>query len=181
MLTAKLKNGTLDCCIALAQDGMSTALVYSDPYYTDAVAIMVMSSSSYQSPSDLAGRTIGCVNRDGTNMRYAARNALNEFANAQGPKCTVVEYSSSSDMIADLAKGKLDGVCMEYSLLFSYYSADTHRILPQAIGTISYSIAFRPGSEYLVQIANDMIKEMRADGSLDALLAKWSLEDYSEK
>lgn len=180
-MSAKLRNAQLDACIALAQTGMSTALVYSEPYYTDAVAIMVLASSPYQSPEELAGRSIGCINRDGTNLRYSARNALNAFAEGQDPKCTVIEYSSSADMIADLANGKLSGVCMEYALLFSYFSADAHRILPQAIGTISYSIAFQPGSTALVEIANEMIRDMRADGSLGALLQKWSLEDYSEK
>ncbi len=152
-----------------------------EPYYTDAVAVMVLASSPYQAPEELAGRSIGCINRDGTNMRYSARNALNAFAEGQNPKCTVIEYSSSADMIADLANGKLSGVCMEYALLFSYFSADAHRILPQAIGTISYSLAFQPGSTALVEIANEMIREMRADGSLGALLQKWSLEDYSQK
>lgn len=180
-MPARLRRAQLDSCLALAQTGMSTSLVYSHPYYTDAVAIMVRADSPYQMPEDLDGRTIGCINRDGSNMRYAARNALNAFASEQDPKCTVVEYASSADMMADLASGELDGVCMEYALLFSYFSGEAHRILPQAIGTISYSIAFQPGSEALVEIANDLIDQMRADGSLDALLAKWSLEDYSKK
>ncbi len=180
-MPAKLRKAQLDCCAALAQTGMSTSLAYSEPYYTDAVAVMVLASSPYQAPEELAGRSIGCINRDGTNMRYSARNALNAFAEGQNPKCTVIEYSSSADMIADLANGKLSGVCMEYALLFSYFSADAHRILPQAIGTISYSLAFQPGSTALVEIANEMIREMRADGSLGALLQKWSLEDYSQK
>lgn|GEM_PF-1662516 len=180
-MPAKLRRAQLDCCVALAQTGMSTSLVYSEPYYTDAVAIMVRLDSPYEQPADLAGRTIGCINRDGSNMRYAARNALYAFAEQQSPKCTVVEYASSADMMADLASGELDGVCMEYALLFSFFSAEAHRILPQAIGTISYSIAFQPGSEALVRVANDMIANMRADGSLDALLAKWSLEDYAKK
>ncbi len=180
-MPAKLRTSQLDGCIALAQTGMSTSLLYSDPYYTDAVAIMVLSSSSYSSPSDIAGLTIGCINRDGTNMRYSARNALQSFANEQNPKCTIVEYSSSSDMISDLTNGKLSGVCMEYSLLYSYYSANTHRILPQAIGTISYSIALPPSSDALLEIANEMIRDIRADGTLSSLLEKWSLEDFSSK
>lgn len=180
-MPAMLRKARLDCCVALAQTGMSTSLVYSEPYYTDAVAIMVLAASPYQAPEDLAGLSIGCINRDGSNMRYAARNALNAFSAGLDPKCTVVEYSSSADMMADLINGRLSGVCMEYALLFSYFSADTHRILPQAIGTISYSIAFQPGSQALVEIANDMIRTMRADGSLDALLQKWSLEDYAKK
>ncbi|MGI6150380.1 MAG: substrate-binding periplasmic protein [Christensenellales bacterium] len=180
-MPAKLRRAQIDCCVALAQTGMSTSLVYSEPYYTDAVAIMVLDSSPYQSPEDLAGRTIGCINRDGSNMRYVARNALYAFAAMQSPKCTVVEYASSADMIADLASGKLSGVCMEYALLFSYFSADTHRILPQAIGTISYSFAFQPESKALVEIANEMLRKIRADGTLDALLQQWNLEDYSKK
>ena len=42
-LTAMLRRGELDCAIALAQKDMSASLSYSESYYEDAAALMVLS------------------------------------------------------------------------------------------------------------------------------------------
>lgn len=175
-LSALLRTDRLDVCAAIYQRGMSTSLVYSDPYYTDAVALMVLKSSGYTSTEQLKTATIGVINRDGSNMRYIPRNAAYTFVGDTG---TVVEYSGVPDMLDDLADGTIDAVCMEYALLYSYYSENLHHILPEAIDTVSYAFAFPPGSSELAKIANAMLSRMREDGSLDALIAQWNLTDYS--
>jgi len=175
-LSALLRTRELDVCAAIYQKGMSTSLVYSEPYYTDAVALMVRRDSEYTTADQLKAATIGVINRDGSNMRYIPRNAAYEFTGDTG---TVREYSGIPDMMEDLADGTIDAVCMEYALLYSYYSESLHRILPEAIDTISYSFVFQPGSTELAKIADRMLARMREDGSLDALIAKWNLTDYS--
>ena len=178
-LSAMLRRGELDCAIALAQKDLSTALSYSESYFEDAAAVMVKAESDITVPSQLAGKVIGCINRDGSNNRYAVRNAIKSYAASLEPAATVKEYASSADLFYDLAQGRIDAACMEYALLISYYSEAGHRILPQAIGTISYAIALPKGSEALKEIADGMISDMRKDGSLAALIEKWNLADYS--
>ena len=175
-LSSSLRTGSLDVAAALYQQGLSTSLVYSEPYYTDAIALMVLRDSPYTATEQLKEATIGCINRDGTNMRYIARNAAYELVGSTG---SVVEYSGVPDMLEDLSAGRIDAVCMEYALLYSYYSENTHRILPEAIDTVSYSFVFSPGSSQLAKVANAMLERMKNDGSLDALIAKWNLSDYS--
>lgn len=178
-MPAKLRSSLLDCAIAIAQKDMSPSLSYSNAYYDDAVAIMVRADSAVTEPHQLAGLTVGCINRDGTNQRYTCRNVLNSFASGLSPAAKVVEYSAIPDMIADLADGTIDAVCLEYALLYSYYSPEGHRILSEAIGTISYAVALPSGSSALAEIANELIAELRASGELQAMLTRWALQDYS--
>lgn len=142
---------------------------------------MVLQSSGITEPSQLAGKTIGCINRDGTNRRYQARNVLTSFASGLNPAATVKEYSAIPDMLADLSDGTLDAVCLEYALLYSYYSSDVHTILSEAIGTIEYAVAFPSSAEALVEIANDLIAELRESGELQNMLTRWGLQDYGSR
>lgn len=170
-MPAKLRSGLLDCAVAIAQKDMSPSLSYSNAYYDDAVAIMVRADSAVTEPHQLAGLTVGCINRDGTNQRYTCRNVLNSFASGLSPAAKVVEYSAIPDMIADLADGTIDAVCLEYALLYSYYSPEGHRILSEAIGTISYAVALPSGRQRPAEIANELIAELRASGELQAMLS----------
>lgn len=175
---AKLRKETLDCALGIFQKDMNTSLLYSNAYYTDAVAVMVMTESGYASLSSLAGRTVGCINRDGSNNRYTARNLIKAWAGKQQPAATVVEFASSSDMLEALADGKIDALCAEYALLDAWHIPERHTILPDALGTMEYAVAFPAGSETLCSLVNNILREMEEDGSLAALWNKWGLTDY---
>jgi len=96
-----------------------------------------------------------------------------------------VGYQKYSDMYADIAAGRIDGGLvdeMQGTYDFSVAPQPKLEILNDYEGKIVYptSIVMRTEDVALQDKINSLIAEMQADGSLDAILAKWGLTDVNK-
>lgn len=189
----KLKDKQVDCVIAISPQNFRAEYIYSVPYYTDAVAVVVHSKSKFQSFDQFEGMWIGALTYPPANssmyhsassqtlIHEGAATVLQQFIASYGYQIGIRRYSSLPDMIEALENNEISAIAIENALLREYYSRTNMRVMPAAIGTVPYSIAIPADNPALVEIANRMITEMRESGELNALLDKWNLLDYREK
>lgn len=179
----RLGEKEIDCLIALCPQNYSASFIYSDPYYTDAVAIVV-NKGSYQSIEDFVFINIGALQRPSPArtpvQNHGALTALQRFsAGREKGVIDITIYSSIENMFEALANGNIQAIAIENSLLNLYYDETSMDVLPEAIATLPYSIVTRVGNEDFINLCNNMIHEMKNNGEMDALLGKWNLVDYS--
>lgn len=179
---ARLRLDYADCVIALYQQGSSSSFVFSEPYYTDAVGLLVSADGEISALSQLQGHTVGVLSgqfdRSGYTARRGAFDVLNDYNKNSHSNLEVKTYTSVPDMLEDLRAGRIAAAAMENALIEKYYDASL-AVLGEGIGTISYSVALRAGNEPLLQLVNELIRQAREDGRLDSLCEKWGLTDYS--
>lgn len=190
----KLKQGMIDCLIAVTPQGYrGKNYLYSIPYYTDAVAIIVSTNSIVENFSQLADLPIGVLSYPPANSpkrfqsasstlsHEGAGTVLNQFIEAGAYTNSIKRYSSIPDMFEALDKNEISAIAIEKTLLTTYYNPTTMRVLPDAIGSVPYSVIIPTDNEALLEITNKTITNMKKSGEWNALLDKWNLTDYSGK
>lgn len=187
-----LKQDRVDCLIALSPKGYSEAMIYSDPYYTDAVAIVVMVNGPTTidalfkglNGSDTGGR-IGALTRQpassGTVNPVAHQGALTvlqEYNTVNNAGFTIQTFSDAPNMFNALKDGQLDAIAMEARLI-PLYIEDDMRLLNNYIGTIPYAVAALPSQESFIGYANIVIQSMKNSGELAQILSSYDISDYA--
>ncbi len=140
---------------------------FSDPYYDAYQYVIVPIDSTIATFDDLKGKNIGC--QLGTTGFYIADEDI-ESANAIG-------YNKGVDAVNDLINGRVDLVIIDKNpaMVFGEKFSDKVKVLDGAqfgFEMEQYAIALPKGSE-LVGKVNDALKELKADGTFDALVSKY--------
>lgn len=137
---------------------------FSDGYYDAYQAIIVKEGSDIKGSADLAGKKIG-VQQGTTGDIYCS----DEVEGAE-----VSRYSKGSEAILDLINGKIDCVVIDNFPAMKFVSKNEGlTILEDKITSETYSIAVGEGDEKLLAEVNAVIKELKADGTLDAIIQKY--------
>lgn len=141
---------------------------FSNPYFVAGQAICVRKDSNIDSLEDLLNKRI--IVELGTtgekNIRIFAPNAL-----IQG-------YDSNSNAINAFKSGEGDAITTDDTLLQGLVMENTdYIILPKRLTKEPYGIAFKKSSwaNSLRQGVNGVIKEMKADGTLETIKNKWGV------
>ena len=142
---------------------------FTDPYYTDAIGFLVKKDSGINSVKDLDGKTIGVA------QSATTKDAIIEKAKEWGITVNFSEYASYPEINAALASGRVDAFSVDKSILMGYIN-DTTKILEEGFKPQEYGIATKFDNKDLAEYVNNFIAEIKADGTLDALLAKWNLK-----
>lgn len=176
----KLNTGQVDCVIALCPQGYNTSFLYSQPYYTDAVALVSLNSGP-KNLNELAGATVGAIKRSAQPASHGALTTLEQFAAGLSEyDLEVKRYSGIPDLFEALRTGEIAAIAMENASLLQYYNENEMHVLPEAIGTIGYSVVIPSDNEALVQIADETIADILQSGEMASLWDKWGLTDYRE-
>ncbi len=137
---------------------------FSEGYYDAYQAIIIKEGSAITSSKDLAGKKIG-VQQGTTGDIYCT----DEIEGAE-----VSRYSKGSEAVLDLVNGKVDAVVIDNFPAMKFVMKNTGlTILDEKITSESYSIAVAEGDENLLKEVNAVIKEMKEDGTLDAIVEKY--------
>lgn len=137
---------------------------FSEGYYDAYQAIIVKEGSDIKGSADLAGKKIG-VQQGTTGDIYCS----DEVEGAE-----VSRYSKGSEAVLDLINGKVDCVVIDNFPAMKFVSKNAGlTILEEKITSETYSIAVGEGDEGLLKEINAVIKEMKEDGSLDAIIQKY--------
>ncbi len=139
---------------------------FSDTYATSAQVIIVKEGSDIASPDDLAGKLIG-VQQGTTGDIYAS----DDFGDDH-----VERYAKGMEAVQALSQDKIDAVIIdrEPAKVFVDENADAGLIiLDEAYTEEEYAISVKKGNTELVENLNKALAELKEDGTLDAIKAKY--------
>ena len=137
---------------------------FSDSYATGIQVIIVKEGSDIKSIDDLAGKLIG-VQESTTGHIYCA----DEFG-----EDSVTAYTTGANAIEALKTGKVDCVVIDNEPAKAFVAANEGlAILDTEYAVEDYAIAIAKDNTELVDKINAALAELKADGTLDAIIAKY--------
>lgn len=141
---------------------------FSDSYYEVVQYVIVGADSEIKGAEDLEGITIGV--QLGTTGDFIAEEI--EGAN-------VSQYNKAVDAVNDLINGRLDAVIIDKNpaLVFGEkFGEDKIKLIDGAdfeFETENYAIALPKGDTELKDAVNGALKELKEDGTFDALVSEY--------
>ena len=139
---------------------------FMDPYYDSDLSLMTLAKSEIKSFADLEGGKFGA------DEGAMPDQWLQENMEAYGPY-EILRYDSPTDAFLDLQAGRLDGVVADAPTAL-YYAADKPELAVPLLMNEGFGQAFatRKGDE-LRDVVNDVLNDMKADGTMAAIYQKW--------
>ena len=127
-------------------------------------------------PGDFVNYKIGT--QRGTIAEGLARKMLGDKAKDQ-----LTTYEKATDVIQALKVGKIQGAIMDEAPATQFVKNDSEvlTILPEALTVEQYAIGFKQGNTELVNAVNKALAEIKADGSLQAIMLKYKEDPTAAK
>lgn len=168
-----LDNGEVDLVIAtytITEERKET-WNFSDPYYTDAVGLLVLKDSGINSIEDLDGKVIavsqGSTTRDGF-KKYVEEKGYNVNPEFE-------EFDGYPSMAAALAAKNVDVFSVDRAILAGY-NDDTTIILPDRFAEQEYGVASKLDNKGLAELVNGVVTDLKSSGKIDEMLKGWGIE-----
>ena len=137
---------------------------FSDSYATGIQSIIVPEDSDIASADDLAGHMIGCQ-RGTTGYIYCSDDFGDE---------SVTAYDNGLTAVQALVNGQVDCVVIDSAPAKEFVAANEGLvILDSEYAVEDYAIGMAKGNTALVEAVNGALAELKADGTIDAILAKY--------
>ncbi len=137
---------------------------FTNPYFAAGQVVTVAIDSDIQSKDDLAGKVVGV--QLGTTGEQAAQKI---------DGATVKDYDEVSQAFLDLMNGQIDAVIADNPLALGYVgqNADKIKIVGEPFTDEYYGIAVCKTNTELLDKLNQALAEVKAEGVIDELSAKW--------
>ncbi len=170
----ELNSYNIDCI----WNGMSVnperqeSMSLSNSYLNNNMAFVVKDSENITSLQTLEGKKVGV--QSGSTAEEILRKA--EIA---GKLSEVVTYSENITAFLDLEIGQIDAVFMD-DVVANYYIATNNKdytVLNDFLQAEEYAIGFRKQDTELCEKVNDILAEMKADGTLGKIATDWFGKD----
>ena len=168
--------GKFDCGMSgiTVTESRQKNMLFTDPYFVAAQAIVVKAGSLIQSKADLDGKKVS-VQTGTTAEEYCSENGY-----------TVSAFAANSDAETALLNGNVDawvidnlvGIAMVAAYNEGKAESEKLVILSEVMTSEPYAFAFAFGSEDLVAEINKIQKAMIEDGTIAAIFAQFG-EDYA--
>ncbi len=170
---AGLEKGDYDCIISAVTISPDRLLDYSfsDPYIQNFQCIVTLNDAAVKpaDPSQMAGLKVG-YQEETTSDMYITDYALNN-----GFEIDPYEYAKVIDVFSDLENGRLDAVICDSTVASSYLGEGTvfEQSWIQSEEAEEFGVCIKQGNDELVEKINAALAELKADGTLDEILAKY--------
>ncbi|MBQ2644974.1 transporter substrate-binding domain-containing protein [bacterium] len=142
--------------------------LFSEPYYIAGQAILVRQDSKIKGIKDLNRKKVII------HMNTTAESTIKKYA----PGAIMVGFKSFKDCIQAFAEKQGEAFISDDALLIGTVLKNSdYKILPQRYTIESYGIAMKNSDESktLLITINNILNQMKKDGSLDKLKEKWKL------
>ena len=168
-----LENGEIDLVIATftITDERKETYNFSNPYYTDAVGLLVNNDSGIESIEDLDGKIIGVAQSSTTKdgfKAYVEEKGLNVNPEFQ-------EFDGYPALAQALATKQIDCFSVDRAILSGYVN-DSNHILPDRFCEQEYGVASAKENTGLADLVDKKVTSMLSDGSMKALQDQWGLQ-----
>lgn len=171
----ELNSGKIDCIwngLSVTPD-REQSMNLSDPYMKNELIFIVLEDSDAKGLRDLAGKTVG-VQSGSTGEEELERSSIY-------PDIKAKRYDTALEVIDRLNAGEIDVALIDSVL--SYYcifSSETqYYILSESLAEEEYAIGFRKNDQKLRDRIQEIISEMKADGTLGQISKKWFESDIT--
>ena len=145
-------------------------VLFSDPYMESKQLIFVMANSPIKSAADLNGKVVG-VQQSSIGEEVVTKD--------EKLKATLKDFKKYPDCVAafmDLKTGRLDAVVTD-EILGRYYmskEAGTYIAVEQPLGEVGvYGVGFRKDDKELRDKVQNVLNEMKKDGTSAKISQKW--------
>lgn len=159
--------GKYDVAIAgiTANDDRRQNMDFSNDYYMASQAIIVTADSAIKAAADLEGKTIAC--QEGTTGEQYLLDE--EYA--------IQSFKTGAEAVSALTTGKVDAVVIDNAVAKSLSEKQEGKtvVLDEALTQETYAIATKKGNTELVEKINAALDELKADGTLASIFAKYEL------
>ncbi len=142
---------------------------FSDNYFNASQTIIVKTDSDIAAREDLNGKVVG-VQQGTTGDIYVT----NEDGSGDITVKEVKRYHKGMDAVSDLMTGRLDAVVIDDfpARKLVEKNPDKIKTLDEALTEETYAIAVPQGSD-LVDVINEVIKELNESGEMDEIVSKY--------
>lgn len=144
---------------------------FSDSYYVDDLSVAAMKNNA----DITADNADEALSKEGVVIAVQSGSSGETYVKENYPKATVQPYGNSTDAFAALQSGQANAVCtnkavVERMLANAYTDAQVVKSI--ATGE-EYAVAVAQESKALTAAINKALEELQADGTIDALVAKY--------
>ncbi len=177
---AQLKLGNIDMTLGATVNAEKSGIAYSSPFFADASALLVQ-EGGVGSSAQLNGKAVGVVQGslvDKDSEDDEDISVLQEYLKKQGVEVTVNRYASYPEAIDGLRNNTVAAVCAS-EINLKLFGIKGMLVLPDRFLPSRYCVQVIKDQSTLADVISDVIAEMRKDGTMDALVSKWKLVDYS--
>ena len=170
-----LNGGAIDCI----WNGMSItparaeAMNLSEAYMKNELILVIRGDSDVKDMRELTGRTIGVQSGS------SAQDAIE--ASSYYSKVSVVQFEDNLSLLESLANGGVDVALVDSTVAYYFISSSSEQffILTDSLGEEEYAIGFRKNDRALRDRVQEIISEMKADGTLGKISKKWFGSDIT--
>ncbi len=166
-LPTALSNGQIDVIAAgyTVKPDREETMDFSDSYYTAAQTIIVLKDSKITTADDLKDKVIGV--QTGTTGSWNAADYTTEDK--------IKGFANGMLAVEALKNGQVDAVIIDNNPAKSYAdeNPDTLVLIENQFAAEDYALAVAKGNAVLLEKINTALAEMKADGSFDAIIAKY--------
>ncbi len=177
---ALLKIGDIDLSLGASINTGQSGICYTSPYFAEACGFLVM-EGGITSQEGLSGGTVAVVQSSlpaVESEENKEKTKLDDYLAQSGITASVKKYASFPEAIDALDNGFVDGVCASQNDLKHFGKAGM-LLLGDLFMPNRFCVQFSSGDQTLCDVFSKTIGEMREDGTLEALIKKWNLTDYS--
>ena len=147
-------------------------MLLSEPYLENELVFAVAKGSDIKSVDDLKGKKVGVQSGS------SSSDAIKEVSFYKD--ITVVNVDDNVTLLNKLRSGEIDSVFLDS--IFIYYTArnsEDYVLLRQSFMDEKMAIGFRKGDEKLKNRIQEIMSEMRADGTLSDISSEWFGSDIT--
>lgn len=163
----ELNGGTIDCIGSMSVTPESAReMNLSEPYIKETLTFVVPGNSSARWLRDLKGRKIGVQAGSTTQEALEKLDIYKDI--------TPVLFDDNLTILRQLKTGDLDAGLVDSvaAYYFIYSSSEQYFFLPENLGEEKFAIGFRKNDKELRNRVQEILSEMKADGSLGKISKK---------
>ena len=163
-----LDNGTIDAVVATFTITPERKKIYnfSEPYYQDAVGLLVLKEKGYKSLKDMNGVTIGVA------QAATSKKVIGEAAKAASVNVKFSEFPDYPSIKAALDAKRIDAFSVDKSILLGYVD-NRSEILEDSFEPQDYGIVSKKGDDEFAKYIDDFVKQNK--NAIEELAKKWGL------
>lgn len=166
-----VQKGDFDLAIAAMYDTPERrqAVDMTDAYMeTGMVLVTLKDNTTYKTLADLNGKRVG-VKASATSEKIA-----NDTKKEKGYTYEVVSYKDTTGCIADLEAGRVDAVVNDQLNQLEINKTDSKvKIVGEPFTSSKLAGAVAKGNDSLLKVVNEVLAEMKKDGSAQKLYDQW--------
>ncbi len=176
----ELGSGTIDCIWnGFTINGREDEYTWSDPYIDNSQVFVVPADAGISTKSDLAGKIVA-VQADSSALAALTDEEDNDENLALAASfADLMEVPDYNTAFMNLEAGAVDAIAMDVGVAKYQIESrgDGFIILDETLAAEVYAVGFKKGNTELRDAVQKSLDEMFADGTVQNVAEKWSLQD----